>query len=116
MPGRRKQLRVRRGATIKFAMDTPFDLTNFTVAAEIRNLDGNGDLIGTFTCTKQMIPDTSMLGRIAFILSHTLSENLIAGGSDQCFDVKLDQIVDGNVEERIRTEKVWLEVDDYGTQ
>jgi hypothetical protein len=90
------------GETCQITMDTEWDLTGYTVTSEIRNNNGEGALLGTFTDVLQLNPNTNLNGRIFLTLDASTSANAVPGG-EYAFDVKLEL---GAVKKYIP--KVWI--------
>lgn len=92
-------IRRTRGTTLDFIADTPYDLTGYTISAQVR--DAKGTLLGAFTTVVTTNPKTNLPGRITLALA---TASMPVGES--YFDIKLTS-AGGKV---TYTEKVRLEL------
>jgi len=103
--------KVIQGSTMRRVLRTPWDLTGYTVSAQLRDDNGDGIVRGTFTCALQTNPLTGLLGQIELILPASTTEDLSPGLSTYAFDVKLVS-PGGDI---TYTPRVWLAVSDRVT-
>lgn len=111
MPPSKPVVKRTRGDTIELSLDTPWDLTGYTLTAQLRDQNGDGTLKGTFTTSVTTNPQTNLPGRILLSLPAATTEALMPGAADLCFDVKLFS-PGGKV---THTPKCWLQIADRTT-
>lgn len=80
---------VKRGAAISLALPTPWDLTGWTIASEIRVGNSAGQLLGTFTIATATNPATGLLGTVNLYLPASVTNTFKAGQPFIGFDIKL---------------------------
>ncbi len=104
-------IKIIQGATLRRVLRTPWNLTGYGLAAQLRDQDGAGAVIATFTCTLQANPATNLPGQVELELPAAVTATLTPGQSDLVFDVRLTA-PGGTV---IYTPRVWLSVSDRVT-
>lgn len=87
---------VTKGATVEIPIHSGQNLTGYTIASQLRDQDGEGALIYTFTTSlatnttePKLISYQVPNGVIVLGLTDTQSTQLVAGKADYAFDIKL---------------------------
>lgn len=75
------------GATLRFTVDTPLDLTGYTITSEMRT--PSDVLIGIFSTELVISSKTGLPGRINLSLDSTLTSELESGPGRYWFDIRL---------------------------
>lgn len=104
-------IKIIQGATLRRVLRTPWNLTGYAIAAQLRDKDGAGDVVANFTCTLQTNPATNLPGQVELELAAAATATLTPGQSDLVFDVKLT--APGGIV--IYTPRCWLSVSDRVT-
>lgn len=104
-------IKVVQGATLRRVLRTPWDLTGYSISAQLRDENGSGQLRGSFSCTLQTNPKTGLQGQIQLVLGAATTELLEPGKSDYAFDVKL-AAPNGDI---TYTPRIWVNVSDRVT-
>ena len=106
------QIRAIKGETRRVSIHTPWDLTGYILASQLRDSNGVGALIATPSLVLGINPTTGLNGAISLTFSSAQTDTLIPGRSDYAFDIRMTA-PNGDV---TYTPKVWLLVMDRVTQ
>jgi hypothetical protein len=100
-----------QGQTLEFAVSTPWDLTGHSLASQVRDENGNGAIVGQFSITLGLNPQTGLPGRLTLTLPAATTANFAPGRGDLVFDIRL--VSPGGAVKYLP--RVWLNVSDRVT-